>query len=575
VRIRAAGIVCVAAVALGLEAGRPASPGALPQAPVGVVAQHPDLGSAERIPAPLPGRTADPLLVADLGSLSADERLMLVVLQGLVNRSRPQIYYEGIDDTSRTWLSDAVPLAPATIAPYSLLTRFRTAISGLAIWDPAMAVDTQNIATTMAGLESVLPVSPSLAGVLTGPPYNLPVVEDLRRQHFTSRAQAYDWAVAHLGPPSRFSALAWIGGPRHGIRDLLVARRAFVFQAEAERDHDMVMRILDAFPRGTPVFGYPCLQDQNQLYRTDRIPLCEPIGVGEISSSGKFLIPSDLAANLTVHSWFQPQEEHLSWDDHTRHADPSKTYVCFIISDGDNVGYNEEWLRLHQWTDPNRGRIPIGISISPWLRVYAPRIYDYYVRGLTANEVLVSGPSGAGYVYPGFDPDLDGYLAQSRRLMGLAGLRAVWILDNGYGYSPTPGTTQRYVAALHPPAIFADYFGWVVANPPAVSFSSGVPVIHAVWGDSVPTAIERIKATAASYSGRPAFVFVALNTWSMDFSRALEVMKQLGPGYVAVRPDELVGLIRGSAQIPAAGPGLDHPPLLWLQQPGLPRRPIP
>jgi hypothetical protein len=194
----------------------------------------------------------------------------------------------------------------------------------------------------------------------------------------------------------------------------------------------------------------------------------------------------------------------------------------------------------------------MGISISPRLDLLAPRLYDYFVRTLTPNDVLVTGPSGAGYMYPGFNPDLSAFLDQTRALMHVAGLRAVWILDNGYGYSPTPQTAQRYADALRPPIIFTDYFGWAFPNPPAVSFASGVPVVHAVWGPDVTTATWRVEGAATTYPGRPAFVFVALNTWTMGFTQARQVMAQLGPSYEAVRPDRFAVLLSEAAGVTRA-----------------------
>ena len=48
------------------------------------------------------------------------------------------------------------------------------------------------------------------------------------------------------------------------------------------------MKILDAFPKGTPVFGYPFFDDQ--LYAATGEAAGEPFGVGEISYSGKYLV---------------------------------------------------------------------------------------------------------------------------------------------------------------------------------------------------------------------------------------------------------------------------------------------
>lgn len=301
-------------------------------------------------------------------------------------------------------------------------------------------------------------------------------------------------------------------------------------------------RILDAFPVGTRVYGY--LFYAERIYTTTGLPVNEPIAVGEISRSGKVLIPSDVSTNLTVHSRFPPVAQSPPWDDQPRAVDAGKTYVAFLISDGDNLGYNQQALRTRHWDDPARGSIPIGVSISPFLATHAPRIYDYYVRTMAPNEVLVMGPSGAGYIYPQYHPDIGGYLAETCRLIDLTGLPAVWILDNGYAASPTPLITDRYVEALAPSAIFADYFGALTPNPPPVYFQRGVPVVHALFGLDVPTTVERVRLAAASFPGRPAFVLVALNTWSMGYSQAAEVMRQLGPSYEVARPDHFVGLLK-------------------------------
>ena len=96
----------------------------------------------------------------------------------------------------------------------------------------------------------------------------------------------------------------------------------------------------------------------------------------------------------------------------------------------------------------------MGLSISPRLAQYAPLVYDFYLRTRMPGEVFVNGPSGAGYIYPQFHSDLGGFLAESKRLLDLAGLRAVWVLDNSYLASPSPVVLQQYADALHPSALF-------------------------------------------------------------------------------------------------------------------------
>jgi hypothetical protein len=507
-----------------------------------------------------------PLLVVNVSKVSDDEQLMLAALQGLVNRRSGRVYLVGlrnghefeVDQTAKTWLRDAVPRRVSKrakrIRPYRLLKRFRSRLRGLVVWDPALAVDTQNVATTMAGLKRLLPVSPKLVPRLRKPPFRLPVVADLRKEGLESRQEAYEWAFEKLGPPSRFGLLAWLGGPRngrpgqHGLRDLIVARRGFAFEAEPHREWELTFRILDAFPAGTPVYGYPFHDDE--FYAATGLASGEPFGVGEISRSGKFLIPTGSGTNLSFHSRLRARIARPPWDDSPWVADPGdtgKTYVAFLLSDGDSLGHQQHWLRTRHWDNPARGSVPMGVSTTPWLAVDAPRIHNFYVRSMKPNEVMFAGPSGAGYIYPQLHSDLDGFLALTRRMMRRSGLHAVWILDNGYLASPTPEIVQRYVEALRPSAIFADYGGYLLPNPPPLSFSDGVPVFHAIWGwPDVASTVDRIRLAASTFPGRPAFVTVALSTATMGYSQAGDVMDRLGSSFVAVRPDRFVGLVNGT-----------------------------
>src|SRR5438876_399524 len=146
-----------------------------------------------------------PLLVADVGKLSSDEQLLFSALEGIANRDRPRVYLTGLrngqdfvsDVTAEKWLRDAVPLPTRRVKPYDLLESLRSKVRGLVVWDPRLRVDTQNLATTMAGLHDWLPVSPALAARLSSR-FGLRVQDDLRRRGFTSRAEAYEGALTHL-----------------------------------------------------------------------------------------------------------------------------------------------------------------------------------------------------------------------------------------------------------------------------------------------------------------------------------------------------------------------------------------
>ena len=159
-------------------------------------------------------------------------------------------------------------------------------------------------------------------------------------------------------------------------------------------------------------------------------------------------------------------------------------------------------------------------------------------------------------------PNLDDYLAQTKQLMDSAGLHSLWILDNGALASPPSKIADAYADTLRPDGLFSDYVsfvgGIVTPNPPVISFAGAakVPMVHDVFGLNVDLAVSQIRATIALSGDKPGFVFVGLTAWVMGPTEALEIMKRLGPGYTAVRPDHFVGLIKGAKQAGLIAPRL-------------------
>ncbi|MBO0857801.1 MAG: hypothetical protein J2P21_04960 [Chloracidobacterium sp.] len=134
------------------------------------------------------------LEAADLSSLSGNEQALLVTLQGIVNRRRPRLYlYWGSDKTNRNWLPDLNVPYRNNSDPWSLIERYRPEISGAVIYDPNMP-DTVNLATNIAGLNGGVIATAELAESL-----GLPALDDLRGR-FTSKLDAYNWALGNLWP---------------------------------------------------------------------------------------------------------------------------------------------------------------------------------------------------------------------------------------------------------------------------------------------------------------------------------------------------------------------------------------
>lgn len=63
------------------------------------------------------------------------------------------------------------------------------------------------------------------------------------------------------------------------------------------------------------------------------------------------------------------------------------------------------------WGDPKRGAVPVNWTVSPVLADIGPGLLAYYQETATGNDLLIAGPSGAGYTYAGSWPEkaLDAY----------------------------------------------------------------------------------------------------------------------------------------------------------------------
>jgi hypothetical protein len=111
--------------------------------------------------------------------------------------------------------------------------------------------------------------------------------------------------------------------------------------------------------------------------------------------------------------------------------DPSKTYVAFVVGDGDNVSFimttRNVWLgqRLSDCEQPDNSCQPITWSISPHLARLAPDVLEWYFQKshATGKDYFILPPSGHLYAYPTSltDEDQDLFVSateQDARVLG-------------------------------------------------------------------------------------------------------------------------------------------------------------
>ena len=80
----------------------------------------------------------------------------------------------------------------------------------------------------------------------------------------------------------------------------------------------------------------------------------------------------------------------------TRHT------VSFMMTDGDNLQWTlGPWATSQQWYgNSKRGSFPMGWTVSPSIADLAPSAMAHILSVQTANDELIAGPSGYGYMYP-------------------------------------------------------------------------------------------------------------------------------------------------------------------------------
>ncbi|HLZ60558.1 MAG TPA: GxGYxYP domain-containing protein [Ktedonosporobacter sp.] len=522
-------------------------------------------------------QTIQHLDVYDIRGASHEAQLTIATLTGLINRPQPQVYLlSGNDDAF--WLSQAlggIPLSSqqsmAEPAPQSgdealdaLITFHRHDIQGLVIYDPHLA-DTINIATMLAGQREGIVVSPDQVQDLQAR-YDLPILTDLRVYQWHNRLQAYHWAQQHLLSNSSARLVAGLDPiVTTGLRSFLVATRTFIYWLDSRNylpeqgegwlsERHLMQDILNSFSPGTAHLGWF---------------IDEGSGVSLTSEAALPVLASDYFLNLEVWTSLQPLLPVTPALSSLGASSPEVTpaansvYVSFTLSDGDNLQYCQH--RLAQlWRDGARGSLPIGWTCSPILLQAAPVLADYYLRTRTANDELIAGPSGVGYMFPSRWPSeqFSPFLQRTGKLMQAMGMTTLEVLDTDLLHSAglpllsvisltgmtfgNRGRQQRFVEALAPFGLQGILSGSGVW---AVSWGKvdGMPVYHNLGlAGSVKSALTLIRTISTFYIQRPLFLNVYVLAWTMTPTDLQQVVQQLGPDYKIVLPGTLLALLSRS-----------------------------
>lgn len=389
-----------------------------------------------------------------------DESVAVATIQGVLNRESPTLYVlstkfpVGLADPSRPsywlrqftqpgqWLAHRPQKTLRSLD--DLVQLAGTKLKGAVIWDPRVPA-TVNVATTAAGVEDAIALSPELAAEFL-PRWKLRVIHDLRgkftgQETGSAKNDAYRWAIREYLAPGRCSSLflglyedSYFARANGAVdytvnRDWMVRNRAFTFDLSPWGDEapldDKGQRIgLDLetykmilaetrrhsagqhltelagffqFTKYTNFNGVHASKHEPVPTEWETVHLISPYNVYQNTST------SD-CYNQSLHS--QAPRLPLKQERSARAVayDPRKTYLCIFMADYDSACVLYDYLPKH-WDDPNRGKLPLAWGINPNLLNAYPDVIAHIYRTLTPNDTITADAGAAGYINPSRIPE--------------------------------------------------------------------------------------------------------------------------------------------------------------------------
>lgn len=323
------------------------------------------------------------------------------------------------------------------------------------------------------------------------------------------------------------------------LRDYAVANKAMVFWLDSNVPEQKALfeKIMSDVKPGTPYLGWFSNDVDGEFSGTE-----------VTSNHGVYVLAADWFSNLTVFSGTKVNPVKAKAAETPKLE--NKIYVTYTFSEGDNFQYNQHRMRI-LWDDPSRGQVPLNWTSSPLLYDGAPAMLNYYRGTATDNDLLIAGPSGAGYFYPNAWPSasFSAFLRQSYSYMEKTGMTIPYVLNrvNSENVPLSDAHAAAYINEYKPQGLFLSW-----ENHHGVEIVGSKLPVSTIQGISTVQDGKKILDDAkAQWDGKsPLFVSLGLLAWSLTPSDIAGLQASLGSEYVAVRADQYFSLIRSANGLP-------------------------
>lgn len=472
-----------------------------------------------------------------------DELLTLTALQGIVNRTKPRILLldDNPDEGAETWMNTSTVNAEFTVLKskdrYDLFEKYAKEAKGYVLYDGSENPHIKNLASTVAALKDCIPVTEKVLGILKKKGVNLKVKVDLTELSFDSNVDLYNYLYDNYWDECNHRLLvsASPSDPQH-VRDMAAATKSAVVYLDCTKEDEKAVfeRFLKDMTAGNGlVLGW---------FTTERS------GITTVTSYGLSTLPADLFISSTFYSGTDHNIAIPSVPDKPELE--NKMYVAIYISDGDNIQYNQRYMRkLWDQTKNIRGQIPLNWTVSPALADVAPAMLNYYYSTATENDCFVCGPSGLGYAMPvntlsengapainfleGKDNLFKSYVSLTETYLQRTGLRVVTVWDN-----LSPSQRDVYTStARHLYGLTAH--DWFMGENASSTVNNGMRVqqLTPCYSGNTDVIKDRLLSEIQKWDGNsPAFFSAQVSVWQdAKPDRILALAKELESLY----PDKI------------------------------------
>jgi hypothetical protein len=460
-----------------------------------------------------PAETMD---AVDVSGLSADELLFLSTLQGIVNRSSPRlVLLDNGDEGGETWPQTFdLSYTTATIrSRYAVYKKYLSEVSGMVLYSDELSSHYVNLACSVANTLNAVPVSESFLKTLQRNGIYLETAADLTDLPYTSPIDIYGYFYEHYWTNMGKRLLFTLSpNDSYHSRDLAAATGSAIvyFDCTNKQEKLAFQKFLGDMTAGESA----CIG----FYSSERG------GITTASSFGISTIPADLFCNGTVYA--TSEEVIIPAVQKLTQTPENKIYLAVYISDGDNLQYNQRYMRkLWDSTKGSRGKVAINWTISPALVDAAPGILNYYYSTATELDYFVCGPSGMGYTMPyntlGEEVSVGNYMKDSRlfeayttlseKYLVRAGLRVVTVWDD-----LTEEQREIYTStAVHLYGITIQQWGQNRVTADSVHQGKYCTQLTPCYESSYEALLQNVKTAIGNWDGESAlFLSCQISVWS-------------------------------------------------------------